>query len=121
MRLPDWALVWWHRVANRYFDARAVTAGYCNHRPWSPIPGEGGGYAHWRCALARRHVGLHRSANHVWSDDGHTSYMPPPRGQREPSQSWERTMTPTSAQARQARARVAARIRQRKLDREAKS
>jgi hypothetical protein len=95
MRIPDRLYVWWHRAQNRYWDTRAVLAGFCNHRPWSPIPSEPGGYAHWRCNLRRHHEGLHRSNNYVWSDDGRTDYLPVPVGQRAPHQPWDRHMAGT--------------------------
>ena len=93
--------IWRKRAVNRWYDLRATLAGYCNHRPYSPIPGEGGGYAHWRCSLPRRHEGMHRSRNYVWSVDGRTNYLPVPHGVRMPRQPWERSMTPTSRQARE--------------------
>lgn len=92
--------IWRKRTINRWYDLRAALGGYCNHRPYSPIPGEGGGYAHWRCALRRRHDGMHRSNNYVWSGDGRTTYLPVPHNQPTPRQPWERTMTLTARQAR---------------------
>lgn len=101
MRIPGRLWIWWHRAQNRYADARAILAGYCNHRPWSPRPGEGGGYSHWRCALNRGHDGLHRARNYVWSDDDRTDYLPIPAGHPMPYQRWERNMTPTRRQERE--------------------
>ena len=97
----------WHRTHNRVLDVLAVLAGYCNHRPWSPIPG-GGGYAHWRCGRKRGHIEMHRSRNYVWSNDGRTSYVPVPVlgpnqvGKHWAAQPrrWERHLIPTRRQAR---------------------
>lgn len=94
------------RIHNRVLDTIAVLAGYCNHSPWSPIPGEGGGYAHWRCGWKRGHVGMHRFHNYAWSDDGHTDYVPVPvhdvgkMGTGWAAQRWNRRMIPTLRQAR---------------------
>jgi hypothetical protein len=94
------------RIHNRVLDTLAVLAGYCNHRPWSPIPGEGGGYAHWRCGRKRGHVEMHRSRNYVWNSDGRTTYAPVPvRGVDEmgpgwAAQRWDRHLIPTLRQAR---------------------
>jgi hypothetical protein len=103
MRIPGRCWIIRHRITNRWHDLRAVLAGYCNHRPWSPIPGDGGGYAHWRCALTRGHDGLHRARNYVWSDDGRTDYVPVPIDRPMPDQPWSRHMTPTRRQARAGR------------------
>lgn len=65
-----------HRLGNRWMDTRAFLAGYCNDCPWNADPGQGGGYSFWRCGWKRRHDGLHRSRNYVWTDDGRTSYVP---------------------------------------------
>lgn len=92
--------IWAHQATNRWWDLRAVAAGYCNHRPWSPIPGDGGGYSHWRCARRRGHAELHRSRNYVWNDAGRTEYAPIPISERLPSQPWDRNMTPTWRQSR---------------------
>lgn len=101
----SWCWVTWHRAKNRWYDLRAILAGYCNDCPYSGDPGEGGGYAHWRCAHRRGHDGLHRSNNYVWSDDGQTDYVPIPHGQDTPTEPWagKRSMTPTMRQARQGR------------------
>lgn len=95
------SLLWrtWHRTANRWWDWRARKAGYCNHRPWSPIPSQGGGYASWRCALDHNHPSeSHRLNNYVWGADGCTRYVPiqPPL----PTQPWDRHMIPTIADTR---------------------
>jgi len=92
--------IWRKRFTNRWYDLRAVLAGYCNHRPYSPVPGEGGGYAHWRCALRRGHEGMHRARNYVWSANGRTSYLPVPNSQPMPRQPWDRSMTLTRRQDR---------------------
>jgi hypothetical protein len=103
-------VVWRHRAQNRWCDLRAVLAGYCNHIPYDPIPGQGGGYANWRCARRRGHEGMHRFVNYVWSDDGRTDYLPvrPVRvGEQETDgaqgQPWKRSMTRTRAQDRRYR------------------
>ncbi|MBM0203518.1 hypothetical protein JNW90_10630 [Micromonospora sp. STR1s_5] len=88
------------RALMRWYDARARRAGYCNHSPYSPIPGEGGGYAHWRCALRRGHTSLHRGRNYVWGDDGRTEYRPVPPRER-PSQPWERPTVLSRQQERE--------------------
>lgn len=100
IHIPGRLYIWWHRAQNRWWDARAQVAGYCNHCPWSPVPGEGGGYNHWRCALDQGHEGLHRARNYVWSEDGRTDYVPVPIGQPMPDQPWERKMAPTRRQQR---------------------
>ena len=93
------------RAGNRWMDMRAVLAGYCNHRPWN-VPGEGGGYSHWRCAHKRGHDGLHRSRNYVWTDDGRTDYVPidwlpkRPRPADWADQPWERHVGLTLRQQR---------------------
>lgn len=92
--------IWAHRAYNRYADLRARAAGYCNHNPWHPIPGLGGGYAHWRCARRAGHIGLHRLNNYVWDASGRTTYQPLPQARRQPAQPWRRRMTPTAAQQR---------------------
>lgn len=86
-----WRLgLWRSRAANRAMDIAAVLAGYCNDRPWSPIPGEGGGgYSHWRCAHRRGHQGLHRFRNYVWADDRRVVYTPE---RWTPSQPWKRNI-----------------------------
>jgi len=102
MRIPGRLYIWWHRTQNRYWDARAMLSGFCNHKPWSPIPGEGGGtYAHWRCALKRNHDGLHRARNYVWTDSGDADYFPVPTGLPVPSQPWTRHMMGTRREDRQ--------------------
>lgn len=79
------------RLQNAWWDARAVLAGYCNHCPNSGVPGQGGGYTWWRCALRRGHEGMHRACNYVWSDDGDTSYLPTRPRQAMPDQPWRRS------------------------------
>ncbi|WP_052457538.1 hypothetical protein [Streptomyces sp. AcH 505] len=104
MRIPGRVWITIHRVQNRWRDALAVAAGYCNDRPQKTgIPGEGGGYRHWRCALKRRHEGLHRAGNYVWTDDGKTTYLPAPHGSGKEAwqpKKWNRNMTPTMRQSR---------------------
>lgn len=100
MNLKTRLHIWRARATNRWYDMRAILAGYCNHRPYSVIGGQGGGYAHWRCGLRRHHEGMHRARNYVWSDDGRTTYLPVPHNQRMPRQPWERSMTLTRRQAR---------------------
>lgn len=91
----------YYRAVNRWRDLLAVCSGYCNDRPWSPIPGEGGGYADWRCALRRGHAGLHRARNYTWPwSHGGVDYDPIPVPGALPRQPWERYMMPTSRQAR---------------------
>jgi hypothetical protein len=70
----------WHEGLIHLIDARSRLAGFCNHKPWHADPGEGGGYAPWRCAHLRGHTGRHRSINYVWGDDGRTEYAPIPIG-----------------------------------------
>ncbi|MFI6333249.1 hypothetical protein ACIBBG_33980 [Micromonospora chersina] len=93
--------IWRRRAVNRWYDLRAVLAGYCNNQPYPAIPGEGGGYAHWRCALKRGHEGMHRPRNYVWNAGGHTDNLPIPHGQPGVDQPWERSMTMTRRQDRQ--------------------
>jgi hypothetical protein len=80
MKLPGHAWRVIYRAKNTWWDMRAHLAGYCNHCPNDGIPGQGGGYTFWRCGLRRRHEGLHRSNNYVWTDDGTTDYLPLPYG-----------------------------------------
>ncbi|WP_432027427.1 hypothetical protein [Streptomyces sp. 1222.5] len=90
-----------HRIQNRWRDLLAILHGYCNDRPIKlNIPGESGGYLHWRCALKRGHDGKHRSRNAVWNDSGKVSHEPI---QRPTGQPWERACTPTIRQARNLR------------------
>lgn len=95
-----------HRMRNRWYDVLAVGAGYCNDRPnKTGVPGHG--YFHWRCALKRRHDGMHREGNYVWSDDGESSYLPAPYGSGreawQPSR-WDRTgNVPTMRESRRRR------------------
>lgn len=100
------------RSRNRWYDARAVAAGYCNTRSQpTGVPDEGSGYLHWRCALRRRHVGLHREGNYVWGPGMRATYVPAPPGtDREAWQptGWARSMTPTMRQARNRRRWMAA-------------
>ncbi|MFJ9740856.1 hypothetical protein [Streptomyces sp. NPDC101166] len=102
MKLPGRAWIAIHRSQNRWHDLLAHLAGYCNDRPQKTgIPGQGGGYRSWRCALKRRHDGMHRTGNYVWTDDGTVSYLPAPNGSgKEAHQPWQRNMTPTMRQAR---------------------
>jgi hypothetical protein len=102
MRIPGRVWIAIHRTQNRWHDLLAVLAAYCNDRPQKTgVPGEGGGYRDWRCALKRRHDGMHRTGNYVWTDDGTVSYLPAPHGSgKEAHQPWRRTMTPTMRQAR---------------------
>lgn len=90
------------RAENRWYDLRAFLAGYCNDCPHDAIPGEGGGYPNWRCALRRGHDGQHRFRNYVWDGDDRVDYQPAPvrPGQMPPSQPWERHMTLTRRQER---------------------
>ena len=103
MKLPGRAWIVIHRTQNRWWDLRAILAGYCNHCPGSPIPGQGGGYLFWRCGLRRGHEGLHRSNNYVWDEGGTTSYMPlpysHPQGAHQPRK-WNRKPGWTMRQAR---------------------
>jgi hypothetical protein len=73
-----------HRLVNRWWDMLAVVQGYCNHRPDAPEHGRTGGYAHWRCARRRGHLGLHRYRNYVWDGDGRTEYDPVEHAVRQP-------------------------------------
>jgi hypothetical protein len=93
----------WRRTRNRWRDLRAVAAGYCNDCPWRAAPDAGGGYTWWRCGLRRRHGGLHRHNNYVWTDDGRTDYLPIPVGQPSPRQPRDRDGTPSLRQARERR------------------
>jgi hypothetical protein len=87
------------RMENRWWDLRAVLAGYCNDRPnKTHVPGQGGGWIHWRCALPRRgHGDLHRSLNIVWDSEGKPLHLPV---SNPPSQPWRRHMVPTRRQQR---------------------
>lgn len=88
------------RAANRLADLRALAAGYCNHCPYrGGLPDSGGGYAHWRCALARGHPAPHRGVNYVWDAGGVVHYAPVPPGKPCPSQPWRRHSVPTRRQA----------------------
>jgi hypothetical protein len=102
MRIPGRVWIAIHRTQNRWHDLLAVLSGYCNDRPQKTgVPGEGGGYRNWRCALKRRHDGMHRTGNYAWTDDGTVSYLPAPHGSGKAAhQPWRRTMTPTMRQAR---------------------
>ena len=104
MKLPGIAWRTIHRTQNRWHDLLAVLAGYCNDRPQKTgIPGQGGGYRHWRCALKRGHDGMHRFGNYVWTDDGTVTYLPAPHGSGKEAwqpKRWERNATPTLRQAR---------------------
>jgi hypothetical protein len=105
MKLPGRAWIAIHRTQNRWHDLLAVLVGYCNDQPQKTgIPGQGGGYRNWRCALKRRHDGMHRFGNYVWTDDGTVTYLPAPTGSgKEAWQPWRRNMTPTMRQARNQR------------------
>jgi hypothetical protein len=94
---------------------RALLAGYCNDRPRKTgIPGEGGGYSFWRCALQRGHDGDHRSKNYTWDQNGKTEYAP----MREfPCQPWDRTATSTIRQTRNHRRWQAEQSARRKAER----
>lgn len=94
------------RVYNRALDVVAILAGYCNHKPYSPIPGEGGMWSHWRCALRRGHYcrgitrpdwDLHRMGNYVWDDSGDTTYYPHGKSVQQP---WDRRMQHTMRERR---------------------
>jgi hypothetical protein len=87
------------RIQNRWWDLRAILAGYCNDRPdKSHIPGQGGGWLHWRCALPRRgHGDVHRSRNTVWDNEGKPLHLPVANP---PAQPWVRHMVPTRRQQR---------------------
>lgn len=100
-RIPGFVWRTIHRAQNRYYDARAVLAGYCNHRP-AP---DSGGYSHWRCALPRHRWGRHRFNNYTWADAGRVNFDPiPVRGPtRMPAQPWNRSSTSTMRQTRQHR------------------
>jgi hypothetical protein len=90
------------RAANRWWDLRAVLAGFCNHRPFrASDPDGGGGYVHWRCDLPRGHDMPHRGGSYVWLAAGATTYLPVPPGQESPAQPWQRYAVPTRRQARQ--------------------
>lgn len=90
-----------HRTKDRWYDVRAVLAGFCNDRPVkSGIPGESGGYVHWRCALGRGHDGKHRYRNAVWDGTGSVQHDPV---DSRPGQPWERAGTPTIRQVRNCR------------------
>lgn len=79
MKFPGrvWRIIF--QLQNLWWDSRAVLAGYCNHCPNDGTPGSGG-YTFWRCGRRRRHEGLHRANNYVWTDDGVTHYLPVPPG-----------------------------------------
>lgn len=101
MKLPSRAWRTIHRTRNRWHDLRAVLAGYCNDCPSkSGIPGEGGGYTFWRCALRRHHNGDHRARNYTWDTTGKTTYAPI---EACPSQPWDRSPTSTMRQTRRFR------------------
>lgn len=76
----------WRRAHNRLQDWRAWSVGACNRDTWDPVKRSySGGYAHWRCMKAKRHVGPHRYINYVWRGPGHpVQFDPiPVRGARE--------------------------------------
>lgn len=101
LRIPGRVWIAIHRTQNRWRDLRAVLASYCNHSPYNGIPGEGGGYCWWRCALRRGHSGVHRYRNYVWDEQGHTQYAPI---NPMPDQPWVRASIMTRRQSRQRRA-----------------
>jgi hypothetical protein len=92
------------RTGNRWYDLLAIAHGYCNRRSRTDdTPAGGGGYTHWRCALRRRHNGMHRYGNYVWTDDGAVDYLPAPVGSGKEAwqpKKWDRSLTPTRRQAR---------------------
>lgn len=98
MKIPGLAWRTIHRTQNRWHDLLAILHGYCNDCPSKTgIPGQGGGYSFWRCALLRHHDGQHRARNYVWDESGRTEYAP----LRDfPSQPWDRTPTSTIRQTR---------------------
>jgi len=75
-----WRYCWWipmrAEIRYAYYDARAPLAGWCNHNPKEGDGGPNSGYGHWRCQLRRRHTGMHRGNNYVWSDAGFVDYLP---------------------------------------------
>lgn len=85
-----WWLPTWSETRYAYYDLRARSSGWCNHCPKEGDGGPHSGYSHWRCQLRRGHLGLHRTGNYVWTDDGWTDYMPtrPGPGEREPISPW---------------------------------
>jgi hypothetical protein len=86
------------RLQNRWWDLLAILAGYCNDRPdKTGVPGEGGGWIHWRCALRRGHGDVHRSRNNVWDDQGKPLHLPV---RDHPAQPWDRHMIRTRRQER---------------------
>ena len=86
------------RLQNRWWDLRAVLAGYCNDRPdKTSVPGQGGGWIHWRCALQRGHGDVHRFRNNEWDGEGKPLHLPV---NDPPSQPWKRHMVPTRRQQR---------------------
>ncbi|MFE2164845.1 hypothetical protein ACFXB3_07195 [Streptomyces sp. NPDC059447] len=98
MKLPGYAWRAIYRAKNRWWDARAILAGYCNDRATKTgIPGEGGQWIHWRCALRRGHDGAHRARNYVWDQDGKTLFLPVDNC---PAQPWDRHLAHTMRQAR---------------------
>lgn len=100
MKIPSLAWRTIHRAQDRWHDLRAHLAGYCNDRPVKiGIPGESGGYHHWRCSLRRGHDGKHRYNNSVWDDIGRGEHQPV---DSPPSQPWGRAGTPTIRQTRNA-------------------
>jgi hypothetical protein len=101
MKLPGLAWRTIHRIQNRWRDLLAMLSGYCNDRPVKlNIPGESGGYVHWRCSLKRGHSGKHRFRNSVWNENGKVAHEPV---DVPPGQPWERAGTPTIRQSRNAR------------------
>lgn len=84
------------RTRNRWLDALAVAAGYCNARSnKSGTADDRFGYPHWRCALRLGHRGLHRYRQYTWDADGRVAFIPV---QRPPAQPWERDGMPTARQ-----------------------
>lgn len=68
----------WHRLHNRWLDARAWAVGACNSDTWDRAAASySGGYPHWRCMRERRHGGSHRFNNYIWAGPGHrVEYRP---------------------------------------------
>lgn len=100
MKIPLPVRTAWRQTTNRVLDTLAVLMGYCNDRSVnSGAPGDGGGYLHWRCALRRRHDGLHRYRNYVWNGRREVEYAPVDCAP--PSQPFERRSTRTRRQMRE--------------------
>ncbi|MCX5562745.1 hypothetical protein [Streptomyces sp. NBC_00038] len=103
MNIPFRVRIACEQASNRTLDTLAVLLGYCNDRSVnSGVPGDGGGYLHWRCALRRGHEGLHRYRNYVWNEQRDVEYAPVALADRMPSQPWDRRCIGTRRQFRQA-------------------